>query len=101
MTQTALADTVGYGAEEEAMQRYLEMGTDRAFALDNRGPIRYSDDGRVHPDILESYWHHGFYVFTGVFGREELDDIERDFKDVMARLPVHKVQTLMLKEDLH
>jgi len=90
MTRTAPADTVGYGAEEEAMRRYLEVGTNRALALDNRGPIRYSDDGRVHPDILESYWHHGFYVFTGVFGREELDDIERDFKDVMARLPVHK-----------
>ena len=100
MTQAAPSDTVGYGAEEEAMQRYLEMGTDRALALDNRGPIRYSDDGRVHPDILESYWRHGFYVFTGVFGRR-VDDIERDFKDVMARLPVHKGAEVDAQEDPH
>ncbi|MGA3398874.1 MAG: phytanoyl-CoA dioxygenase family protein [Acetobacteraceae bacterium] len=83
--------TVDYGPEEAAMQAYLAAGAQRAFALGNRGPIRFTGDGTVHPDILDAYWRCGFYVFEGVLNAEELADIEADIKtNVLERLPVEK-----------
>ena len=32
------------------------------MALGNRGPIRFTADGKLDPAILDSYWTHGFYV---------------------------------------
>lgn len=81
---------LGYGPEEAAMQAYLAEGEHRAFALGNRGPIRFDADGRVHPEILEAYWRTGFYVFEGVLGAEELADIERDVQAILERLPAEK-----------
>ncbi len=76
-----------YGPEETAMQAYLRKGERRAYALGNRGPIRLTPEGAVHPDILDAYWRCGFYVFEGVLGREELADIEADLFDILDRLP--------------
>ncbi len=82
---------VDYGPEEASMRVYLADGERRAFALGNRGPIRFTADGKLHPDILEAYWRCGFYVFEGVLGAEELADIEADIKtNVLARLPETK-----------
>src|ERR1700722_8364432 len=82
---------VDYGPEEAAMRVYLADGERRAFMLGNRGPIRFTADGKLHPDILEAYWRCGFYVFEGVLGAEELADIEADIKaNVLGRLPVTK-----------
>ena len=32
---------------------------------------------------LDAYWRAGFYIFEGVLGQEELDDIERDVADML------------------
>lgn len=72
------------------MQAYLREGEARAMALGNRGPVRYTADGAVHPDILEAYWRCGFYVFEGVLRAEELADIEADLKNILDRLPARK-----------
>jgi hypothetical protein len=90
MTQTVNVRAADYGAEEPAMQAYLEEGARRAFALGNRGPIRFTADGKVHPDILAAYWRCGFYVFENVLRPEELADIEADLKSILDRLPVRK-----------
>jgi ectoine hydroxylase-related dioxygenase (phytanoyl-CoA dioxygenase family) len=82
--------TVDYGPEEAAMQTYLQEGERRAFDLGNRGPIRFTADGKVHPDILDAYWRCGFYVFENVLDRNELADIETDFQDILTRLPSEK-----------
>jgi ectoine hydroxylase-related dioxygenase (phytanoyl-CoA dioxygenase family) len=82
--------TVDYGPEEAAMQAYLQAGEQRAFSFGNRGPIRFTKDGAIHPEILESYWRVGFYVFENVLNREELADIETDFQDILSRLPKEK-----------
>ena len=82
--------TGDYGNAEAAMQTYLRKGEKRAYALDNRGPIRFQADGRVHTDILAAYWKYGFYVFEGVLGEEELNDIEADLFDIMERLPTER-----------
>jgi len=82
--------TVDYGPEEAAMRAYLQDGERRAYALGNRGPIRFTDNGAVHPDILEAYWRCGFYVFEDVLGQAELADIEADIQDIFDRLPAEK-----------
>ena len=61
---------VDYGAEEAAMQAYLREGEKRAFALGNRGPIRFTDKGELHPEIVDAYWRCGFYVFEGVLNKD-------------------------------
>ncbi|MDE2580287.1 MAG: phytanoyl-CoA dioxygenase family protein [Rhodospirillales bacterium] len=76
-----------YGREEAAMRDYLRDGERRAFALGNRGPIRFTAAGQVHPDILDAYWRCGFYVFEGVLAADELADIEADFQAIRAALP--------------
>ena len=57
---------VDYGSEEAAMQAYLREGEKRAASLGNRGPIRFTASGELHPDIVDAYWRCGFYVFEGV-----------------------------------
>ena len=44
--------------------------------------------GRLLPQILESYWTHGFYVFQGVVGPEELQELRADIDTVLSRAPV-------------
>jgi len=83
----AIAD---YGTEEAAMQAYLREGEKRAHTLGNRGPVRYTENGQIHPDILEAYRRCGFYIFENVIGTEELKDIETDFHDIIDRLPTQK-----------
>jgi hypothetical protein len=81
---------VDYGPEEAAMQAYMREGEKRAQALGNRGPIRFTADGGLHPEILEAYGRCGFYIFEGVLGPDELADIERDLHAILDRLPVAK-----------
>ena len=81
---------VDYGTDEDHMVAYRENGTLRALDLDNRGPIRFDANGDLHPDIVESYSRHGFYIFTGVVKQGELDEIERDVADMLDRSPVTK-----------
>ena len=78
---------VDYGRDEAAMQAYLREGERRAYALGNRGPIRFDGDGALHADITEAYWRLGFYVFEGVLEQAELADIDADVIDMLARLP--------------
>lgn len=85
---------VDYGDAEPAMVSYREAGTARALALGNRGPIRFGDDGRIHPGIVDAYRRTGFYVFEGALSQDELDDIERDVADLLDRAPVTKGATV-------
>ena len=88
---SAIAATgTDYGTEEAAMQAYLRDGEERAFALGNRGPVRYTDEGQIYPEILEAYWRCGFYIFEGVIDSDELRDIEADLHDILDRLPAEK-----------
>jgi hypothetical protein len=88
--EDAMATTAGYGSEESAMRAYLHKGERRAFALGNRGPIRFEADGKLAQDILDAYCRCGFYVFEGVLKAEELADIEVDVKNILDRLPNEK-----------
>ena len=95
--QAASAPVVDYGSEEAAMQAYLRDGERRALALGNRGPIRFTADGALHPEIVAAYWRCGFYVFENVLQADELADIERDLGDILERLPVERGAALDAK----
>ncbi len=90
MNKPLTGATVDYGPQAAAMQAYLQQGEQRAFGLGNRGPIRFTADGKLHPDILDAYWRCGFYVFESVLRAEELADIERDLQDILDHLPVER-----------
>lgn len=83
-------NAVDYGTQEALMQAYLKDGERRAYALGNRGPLRLTDDGKVHPDILAAYSRCGFYVFEGVLQADELADLETDIQDILERLPTEQ-----------
>ena len=65
-------------------------GERRAYALGNRGPIRFEADGSLAPNILDACWRCGFFVFEGVVGEEELADVEADLFDIIDRLPAEQ-----------
>ena len=72
----------------ERTAAYLRAGEERARGFANRGPVRFGADGSLDPDILEAYWRHGFYVFRGVVGEAELDELRQDADMVIDRAPV-------------
>lgn len=78
---------VDVDTDETRRAAYYAEGERRARALPNRGPIRYTDDGRVDPEILAAYDRYGFYVFTGVVGDEELGELRAEVEDVLDRAP--------------
>ena len=51
-----------YGSEDTEMQNYLKAGEERALNLDNRGPIKFNEDGSLLKEILDSYSKNGFYI---------------------------------------
>ncbi len=77
-----------YGEDADAMRDYLMTGQARALELDNRGPIRFNEDGSLALDIRESYSRYGFYVFTDVVSDEEIEDLRNDIEAMRKRLPV-------------
>ena len=69
------------------MDGYSLGGEQRARELGNRGPLRFTAEGAVHPDILAAYWQHGFYVLEDVLGTEELDDLNTELATLLDRAP--------------
>jgi Phytanoyl-CoA dioxygenase (PhyH) len=58
--------------------------------LGNRGPLRFDRYGELEPSIVDAYSRCGFYIFEGLLGAEELQDIEHDVADILARAPIAK-----------
>ena len=81
---------VDYGTEECSMVRYQEDGTRNALALDNRSAIRFDEEGRLDPFILQSYSNNGFYIFEGIIKEKELQEIEKDLTNLLDHAPVTK-----------
>ncbi len=75
---------------DDATRDYVREGERIASGLGNRGPIRFNDDGTLGKDILDAYWRFGFYVFEGVLGDEELDDLRSDLEAAFERAPYTK-----------
>ncbi len=88
MTAAAVSPDLTAADHAAAMADYIATGTERAMALGNRGRIRFGDDGKIHHEILDAYWKHGFYVFEGVIDKDELAELRADVDRVIARAPV-------------
>jgi hypothetical protein len=76
-----------YGDDAEAMRSYLTRGERSAYALDNRGPIRFDEEGNLVADILSAYSKYGFYIFENVLAEDELQDIKEDLDQIRASYP--------------
>src|SRR6185312_4583622 len=88
MPDTAASRPLSAADHERAMSEYGQRAEARAYALGNRGPIRLGVDGKLLPEILDSYWTNGFYVFQGVVGPDELAELRADIDAVLSRAPV-------------
>src|SRR3546814_2473505 len=69
----------------ESMAAYRQEGVRLAEEIGNRGPVRFDADGRLHPDILAAYWRHGFYIFEGVVGPDEVQELRREATVMLER----------------
>jgi len=76
--------------EDPAWSRYLHDGEERALRLGNRGPIRFTPEGELAPEIRRAYDEHGFYVFEGVVDAPELRELESDIAAVIERFPLRR-----------
>jgi hypothetical protein len=88
MTVATAAPPLSPADHGRAMADYGRRAEAGAYALGNRGPIRVGADGKLLPEIVDSYWTHGFYVFQGVVGPQELQELRADIDDVLSRAPV-------------
>jgi hypothetical protein len=79
--------TADFGTEETAMQEYFRQGESKARSLGNRGPIRFTADGKLDPQIVDAYLRTGFYIFESVLGTEEVLELKADLHDMLDRLP--------------
>ena len=46
-------------AHAAGMAAYQAAGEALAAEIGNRGPLRLTPEGRLHPDIVAAYWRHG------------------------------------------
>jgi len=87
MDQTITTDGISAADHKKIMEAYGRAAEARAYALGNRGPIRFTADGKLDPTILDSYWTHGFYVLRGVVGPEELAELRAAVERTLDRAP--------------
>jgi ectoine hydroxylase-related dioxygenase (phytanoyl-CoA dioxygenase family) len=73
--------------QETSLEDYFREGEVRARNLANRGPIRLTAEGKLAPEILESYKEHGFYILENVFDAAELAELTAEFEHVIDHLP--------------
>jgi hypothetical protein len=78
----------------QALADYVRAGAARAKALGNRGPARFTADGRLAPDIVETYLDVGFYIFEKLFDQEELALLRAEMHAIHDRLPVGRKSQL-------
>ena len=76
-----------YGDDADAVKQYLIEGQKKALELPNRGPLRFTDSGDIHPDILESYSTYGFYIFENVLREDEVADLKNDLEAMRDNFP--------------
>ena len=70
-----------------AQTDYVNEGIKRAQALGNRGPARFDEGGKLHPEILDAYWRTGFYVFEELVDQAEIELLRAELDDLLQRAP--------------
>ena len=88
------AEVVTQAEHAEGLRAYQEAGLALAHEIGNRGPLRLTGDGKLHPDILARFREHGYYVFEGVIDAEEIEELRRDANGMIERAPVNRDATV-------
>ena len=86
---TRSASTITAAEHAAGLNDYIKAGVAKAMTLNNRGPVRYDSNGELHPDILEAYWEHGFYVFEDIIAAPELAELQADAQYLLEHAPVN------------
>ena len=86
--------TLSRAEHDAGMAAYRESGRRLAEKIGNRGPLRLTDDGALHPDIQAAYWRHGYYVFTGVIDPSEIAALRADAQTMLSRAPTGRDATV-------
>ena len=89
ISQSIEACAAHYGDDAQAVKKYLINGQAKALALPNRSPLKFTENGDIHPDILSAYSEYGFYIFEGALSEEELEDIKADLQEIRDNFPSH------------
>jgi len=82
MTDLRIAD------HAEALADYVQAGERRAATFGNRGPLRLDENGRLHPEVLDAYRQHGFYVFTNALDQGEVAQLRAEINEMLDRAPI-------------
>lgn len=69
--------------DEYARQREAQMA-----GLGVRGSLKLGPDGQLHPDILNAYTEHGFYILENVIELDEVLELRAAVEEVIERAPV-------------
>ena len=81
ITKSIKACAAFYGKDADAMELYLKEGEKKALDLNNRGPIKFDDNGNLCKEIRKSYSEYGFYIFENVIDPNELNDTKEDLEN--------------------
>ena len=87
ITKSIKACAAFYGKDADAMELYLKEGEKKALDLNNRGPIKFDDNGNLCKEIRKSYSEYGFYIFENVIDPNELNDIKEDLENLRTNFP--------------
>jgi ectoine hydroxylase-related dioxygenase (phytanoyl-CoA dioxygenase family) len=83
-----LANAPSRAEHAASMAEHQADGVCRATEIGNRGPVCLGPDGKLHPEILAAYWEHGYYIFEGVIGPDEVEALRADAVNMLERAPV-------------
>lgn len=78
----------------ESLAPYIEAGRQRAAELNNRGPLKFDEQGKLTPEILEAYRRTGFYVFEGLIDPDEIRLLQKDMEYLLDHAPVDNGATV-------
>ena len=84
------AESVTRAERADGLHAYQETGQALAQEIGNCGPLRLTDEDKLHPDILARFREHGYYVFEAVIGAPEIGELRRDANDMIERAPVNR-----------
>ena len=70
------------------MADYIREGVGRGRAIGNRGPVCLDDNGKLHPEILDAFREHGFYIFENVIDPDEIRELRADIDHLLEHAPV-------------
>ena len=73
--------------QDSTANGYFSQGERRALDLGNRGRLRFDGNGQLHPDIASAYRRHGFYVLQDLLQSAEIEDLQRELAELLARAP--------------